>query len=77
MKKISWKIEGMHCGGCARTIEARLNREPGVRQAEVAYPAGTARMLVDPDVAMLERVIDLLEQGGYRVQTEQEDEAPQ
>lgn len=72
MKTINWKIEGMRCSACARTIEARLIRELGVRQAKVEYPAGTARMLVDPDVAKLEQVIGLLEQGGYRVQAEQE-----
>ena len=48
VKTISWKIEGMRCGACARTIEARLIREPGVRQAEVTYPTGTARILLDP-----------------------------
>lgn len=71
MKTISWKIEGMRCGACARTIEARLFREPGVRQAEVAYPAGTARILLDPQVADLDRVVGLLDQAGYRIESQQ------
>lgn len=71
MKTISWKIEGMRCGACARTIEARLVREPGVRQAEVTYPLGTARILLDPDVADLDPVIGLLEQAGYRIEPQQ------
>lgn len=70
MKTINWKIEGMRCVGCARTIEARLAREPGVRQVEVAYLAGTARILVDPQVARLDAVVDLLEQAGYRIDTQ-------
>lgn len=69
MKTIGWKIEGMRCVGCARTIEARLVREPGVRQAEVAYPAGTARIVVDWRVARLDAVAGLLEQAGYRIDT--------
>lgn len=70
MKTINWRIEGMRCVGCARTIEARLVREPGVRQAEVAYPAGTARILVDPQVARLDAVAGLLRQAGYRIDTQ-------
>lgn len=69
MKTINWKIEGMRCVGCARTIEARLVREPGVRHAEVAYPDGTARILVDPQVAHLDAVVGLLEQAGYQIDT--------
>lgn len=72
MKTISWKIEGMRCGACARTIEARLIREPGVRQAEVTYRTGTARILLDPDVANLDQVRGLLEQGGYRIESHQD-----
>jgi copper chaperone len=68
VKTINWKIEGMRCGACARTIEARLVREPGVRQAEVAYPAGTARILVDGNAADLAGLIALLQQAGYRVE---------
>jgi copper chaperone CopZ len=70
VKTINWKIEGMRCGACARTIEARLVREPGVRQAEVAYPAGTARIFLDADVANLAALIGLLQQAGYRVESQ-------
>lgn len=69
MKTIHWKIEGMRCGACARTIEARLAREPGIREAEVAYPAGTARILVKTHIARLDALIGLLEQAGYRIET--------
>ena len=71
MKTINWKIGGMRCGACARTIQARLEREPGVIQAEVVYPAGTARFLVDVQVANLDPVVALLEQAGYRIETQQ------
>lgn len=69
MKMIHWKIEGMRCGACARTIEAWLAREPGIREAEVAYPAGTARILVETHIARLDALIGLLEQAGYRIET--------
>jgi len=68
---INWKIEGMRCGACARMIQARLVREPGVMQAEVAYPAGTARILVESPAADLDPITALLEQAGYRIETRQ------
>lgn len=70
MKTFHWTIEGMRCAGCARTIEARLVREPGVIQAEVAHTSGTARLLVDPQVAHLDALVGLLEQAGYRIDTQ-------
>src|SRR3546814_16120688 len=38
-------IQGMHCGGCAHTIEALLARLPGVRQAEASFGQRQARIL--------------------------------
>lgn len=70
MKTIHWNIKGMRCVGCARTIEARLLREPGVIQAEVAHSTGMARILMDPQVAHLDVLVVLLEQAGYRIDTQ-------
>jgi len=68
MKTVTWKIDGMRCSGCAKTIEARLLREPGVARAEVSHASGTARLLVDPQIASLDAVMALIEQAGYRVE---------
>ena len=42
-----------------------------VKQAEVTYPVGTACILLDPDVAHLNQVIGLVEQVGYRIESQQ------
>lgn len=68
MKIVRWQIDGMQCGACARTIEAGLVREPGVRSAEVKFPAGTVRLLLDDANARLDQVVVLLRQAGYRVE---------
>lgn len=67
MNIVRWQIEGRQCGACARTIEARLAREPGVRNAEVEYRAGTVRLLLGDAIVRPDRVIGLLQQAGYRV----------
>ena len=67
MQILDWKIDGMHCGGCAQTLQALLARLPGVRRVEVSWPEGHARLLLDPQEASPERVVELIERAGYRV----------
>jgi Cu+-exporting ATPase len=44
-------IGGMHCGGCARAIEDRLNRVSGVSRAVVDFASGSALVLVAESAA--------------------------
>lgn len=66
MNTLQWQIDGMHCGGCARTLEALLARVPGVRRVEVSWPEARARLLVDPRTASAEQLLELIERAGYR-----------
>ncbi|MDR1967027.1 MAG: sulfite exporter TauE/SafE family protein [Synergistaceae bacterium] len=43
-----FRIGGMTCAGCERTIERGLRRVKGVRSAEASYPRGTAEVVFDP-----------------------------
>jgi Cu+-exporting ATPase len=45
MAQIRLHIEGMHCVGCAMTIDGALEDLPGVRSASTNY----ARQMVDVD----------------------------
>ena len=47
MKTAIFKIDGMRCDGCARTIEALVSTEPGVRKATVSFKTQEARILFD------------------------------
>ena len=67
MKTIDLTIQGMHCDGCAKTIEALLTRESGVRAATVSYGSGSARVLFDPASIDLPRLVKAVERAGYRV----------
>lgn len=71
MQTLNWKIDGMHCGGCARTLEALLGCVAGVRRVEVSWPEGRARLLVDGEQATPARLAELIERAGYRVSVEQ------
>jgi copper chaperone CopZ len=70
MKSLELKIEGMHCDGCASTIEALLAREPGVKGASVTYAAGKGQILYDPAATDPVRIAATIERAGYRVADE-------
>jgi len=67
MKSLALKIQGMHCDGCAGTIEALLWHEPGVKGATVSFPAGEGRVLYDPAATEPARIAAAIERAGYRV----------
>lgn len=67
MKSLELKIEGMHCDGCAGTIEALLAREPGVKGASVSYAARTGQILFDPATTDPARIAATIERAGYHV----------
>lgn len=67
MKTATFKIEGMHCDGCANTIKALVEREPGVQMAAVSFDAGEARVLYDPQAIAEDRLVAVVQQPGFRV----------
>ena len=67
MKSVALKIAGMHCDGCAQTVRALVEHEPGVRMVTVSFARGEARTLYDPAQIGEDRLIAVVERPGYRV----------
>ncbi len=67
MKNVTFKVEGMHCDGCARTIKTLVDREPGVKVTTVSFKDGEARVLFDPQSTDEDRLAATIEKPGYRV----------
>lgn len=67
MKTTTFKIEGMHCDGCARIIEALVLAEPGVRKTTVSFKAHEARILFDPQAVSEDHLTATIRQAGYSV----------
>jgi Cd2+/Zn2+-exporting ATPase len=57
-----FRVHGMDCGSCARTVEKAVCALEGVRAAQVSF--GTATLVVDGDVAP-ERVERAVRRAGY------------
>lgn len=67
MKNVTFKVEGMHCTGCASTIQALLQRNDGVKKASASFDAGEARVFYDPTVISEDQVASVIEKAGFRV----------
>jgi len=67
VKTATFKIDGMHCDGCARTIEALVSTEPGVRKATISFKAREARILFDPQALGEDQLAAAIRKAGYSV----------
>lgn len=67
MKTAIFKIDGMHCDGCARTVAALVSSETGVRKVTVSFRTREARILFDPNAASEERLVAMIQHAGYAV----------
>ena len=67
MNSVTLKVEGMHCDGCAATIQALLERNGGVRKAAVSFEEGEARVLYDVQSVTEDQLTATIEKGGFRV----------
>lgn len=67
MKTSTFRVEGMHCEGCAAIIQSLVERRPGVWKASVSFPDGEARIFYDADALGEDQLVDAIEKAGYRV----------
>lgn len=67
MKTAAFRIDGMHCEGCARTIETLVATAPGVRKATVSFRTREARILFDPQEGNEDQIAAAIRKAGYSV----------
>ena len=72
MQKATFQVEGMSCAiGCAKVIEGKLAKMPGVKEAKVDYETKTA--IVDFDNAKqnteaIKKMVEEIANGAYKVE---------
>lgn len=67
MKTANFKINGMHCDGCAHTIEELVSMESGVCNAIVSFKEREARVLFDPQASSEDQLAAAIRKIGYSV----------
>lgn len=66
MKTTILQIDGMHCDGCALTIETLLSRTPGVRKVKASYDERRVRILHDQAEAPVTDLLTAVGKGGFK-----------
>lgn len=72
MKTTILAIQGMHCDGCAHTIEALLARVPGVRKAEASFDEHQVRILHDENGPSEANLVAVIAKGGFEATVERQ-----
>jgi copper chaperone CopZ len=67
MNTIKFKVEGMHCDGCAQIIQSLLEKKTGVHAANVSFNDGETRILYDTHAIAEDQLVEAIKKAGYRV----------
>jgi len=70
LKKLSLKIKGLHCMGCAATVKDILESDfDGVEEAEVSLEEEKVSLSFDPLKSKLSDMEQTLKEAGYTLLT--------
>ena len=64
MKTIILNIEGMHCGGCVKSVTRALTELDGVQSADVQLE-GKANITFDENRVNVAQLIEVIEDAGF------------
>ncbi len=64
-ERVDLPITGMTCAACARRIERKLSKAPGVRQAGVNFATSRATVQYDPQRTGVRQLIETVKDVGY------------
>ncbi|MFQ6063305.1 MAG: heavy-metal-associated domain-containing protein, partial [Methanosarcinales archaeon] len=66
LEKVTLKVEGMTCIGCAVAVQSALEKVQGVRNAEVSFRKGEAVVEFEKGKVNTTQLIEAVEKVGYK-----------
>ena len=67
MEKLSFKIEGMHCMGCALGLEEEIEKLDFVNKVEVIFDTKTMILEVDSEKYDYNKVSEKIKKLGFKI----------
>jgi copper chaperone CopZ len=67
LMKAEFKVEGITCGGCERSIQNALTSRPGVASAKADRNTGTVSVEFDPAQIQQEALAKAITEAGFKV----------
>jgi len=66
MDSVEFRVEGMHCDGCAKSVTRMLAGVPGVEKVEVSLAENKAAVSFDPAKTGLADFKRAVERAGFK-----------
>ena len=63
----AFKVQGMTCGGCERSVQNALTKHPGVESAQADRTSGTVSVEFDPARIELAKLAKTITEAGFHV----------
>jgi len=63
----TFKVRGMTCAGCAKTVETVVNELAGVQSANVNFASEKVTIIFDPNITSVKAIADAVKQSGYEL----------
>ena len=71
MKKVTLKIDGMHCISCAMNIDGELEDTEGVIESNTNYAKQETDVEFDENKINLEQIVAIIKKTGYLARIKQ------
>lgn len=65
-RTIMIRVEGMHCGGCASSVEKKLKTTEGVEEVRVSFEKKEAWVKYDDQRTSVAKLIEVINSTGYK-----------
>ena len=65
-ESVGFAVDGMWCAGCAQAAQRILEKQPGIKEANVNFAAERGRIRYDPKLVDPDEVLRSLDSMGYR-----------
>jgi copper chaperone len=66
MEKVEFKVEGMDCGGCVKSVTRMLNGVAGVSSVDVSLEEARAKVEFDPAQTTVPELKRAVERAGFK-----------
>jgi Cu2+-exporting ATPase len=70
--KDTYPVQGMHCAGCASTIEKTLKNASGVTEVSVNFATNTVSLIYNEAEVSFKKLQKLVDNAGYQLQAKEE-----
>jgi Cu2+-exporting ATPase len=68
----TYPVQGMHCAGCASSVEKAIKNQPGVEKVEVNFATNTVSLTYDEAEVSFKKLQQLVSNAGYQLQAKAE-----